>query len=95
MCRVGTTIDFEGRFQVSDDKDFHQLHEVAIKKLSNGGGGLITAGHNSASVGHGGPGRVCVTVRFLVGEAGQLRREQNLLFKNVIEVRKLDLILIL
>ena len=34
-------------------------------------------------------GKLCAVLKFLIGEAGQLRKDQNMLFKNVIEVRRL------
>ena len=73
---------------MSDDKDFHQLHETIIRKGTDQKNLSL---HNSTTGGSGSssPGRICVTLKFLVGEAGQLREDQSALFKNVIEVRRL------
>ena len=73
---------------MSDDKDFHQLHETIIRKATDQKNMSL---HNSTVGGSGSssPGRICVTLKFLIGEAGQLRVDQSALFKNVIEVRRL------
>ena len=73
---------------MSDDKDFHQLHETIIRKAADQKNLSL---HNSTVGGSGlsSPGRICVTLKFLVGEGGQLRIDQSALFKNAIEVRRL------
>ena len=70
-----------------DDKDFHQLHETIIRR---GADQKNLSLHNSSAGGSGSscPGRICVTLKFLVGESGQLRKDQSTLLKNVIEVRR-------
>ena len=87
---VGTNQEFEARFHTCDDKEFHQLHESIIRKGSDQ---KVTTGslHNSSvtSSGSSATGKISVILKFLVGEAGQLRKDQSLLFKNLIEVRRL------
>jgi hypothetical protein len=87
---VGTNQEFEARFHTCDDKEFYQLHESIIRKSSDQ---KISTGslHNSSVGGSGSSatGKLCVVLKFLIGEAGQLRKDQNMLFKNVIEVRRL------
>ena len=91
LFSAGTSQEFDARFHTCDDKEFYQLHETIIKKS---GDQKISPGslHNSSSVGGSGSsatGKICVVLKFLIGEAGQLRKDQNLLFKNLIEVRRL------
>lgn len=84
-CSAGTFLELEAKLQTFDDKDFHQAHELVIRKTS-AAANVGAAGIAAAISGVGG---IKVGVKFLVGETGQLRKEHSLLFKNVSEVRKL------
>ena len=85
FLRVGTSADFEAKLNVCDDKDFHQLHELIMKKATAKYSPLSSS---FGSHGDDSQGEVSVSLKFMVGEAAQLRRDQSV-FKNVIEVRRL------
>ena len=94
ILRVGTSMEFDARFHVGDDKDFHQSHETIIKKggdqkISSSGVSLHGPSMVSGGSGSGSPGKICVALKFLVGEAGQVRKDQSNLFKHIVEVRRL------
>ena len=76
----GLSLDLEGRLHLSEDKDFHQVHELAIKA----GAGLKNVCQGS---------KIGVSVRLLSHEGQQLRREnqQKRLKrqKHMVEARKL------
>ena len=87
---VGTNQEFEARFHTCDDKEFYQLHESIIRKAGDQKISVSSL-HNSTIGGSGSSatGKFTVMLKFLLGEAGQLRKDQSMLFKNVIEVRRL------
>ena len=79
--RVGTTVDFEAKLQMGDDKDSHHLHDLILKKS--------TGKFSSVAAGGGDSGCVGITARLLAGEAGQVRKEQAILFKTTPEARRI------
>ena len=79
LFSVGTSADFEAKLHTCDDKEFHQLHELIMKKSSTKYSPLSSDDSQA---------EINVSLKFMVGEATQLRREQSA-FKNVIEVRRL------
>ena len=88
---AGTTQEFEARFHTCDEKEFYQLHETIIKKAGDQKLSVGSMTNNSGGGGSGSSttGKLCVILKFLLGEAGQLRKDQNNIFKNLIEVRRL------
>ncbi|XP_040570903.1 dedicator of cytokinesis protein 3 isoform X3 [Lepeophtheirus salmonis] len=75
----GNVIEFETRLQACEDKDFHHLHELILKK-SGTRYNAVSSGQNS---------RVVVDVRLMAGELDQLRRDHQLLFHTTPISRKL------
>ena len=67
------------------------LHEIIIKKAGDQklSVGSMTNTSSGGGSGSSTTGKLCVILKFLLGEAGQLRKDQNNIFKNLIEVRRL------
>ncbi|XP_075236477.1 dedicator of cytokinesis spg [Lycorma delicatula] len=71
--------EFTFRVHQGEDKDFHQLHELIIKKLTNKFSPL------SGQPNYG----IVMSLKLLHGELSQVREENPLLFKNISLTRKL------
>ena len=100
LGRVGETVQFETKLFTCDDKDFHQLHDWIVRKVSNKYNpiGIITnaavaSADKSGAVNLNGAGlnRGCfsVVLKLFAGEAHHFRKENQFLFKTFPEVRKI------
>ena len=100
--RIGESVEFETKLFTCDDKDFHQLHDWIVRRVTtkynplvilsngstNGSSGL--SGNGNGSIGSGSNrGCLSVVLKLFVGDAAHLRRENQFLFKTFPQVKKI------